>query len=215
VTSIAQPPLGGSGFRRHLDELDLGLRTLSSLVIDGIPRATAAFLGGDERMVTAMRDDYQAAREVPETMAAAVSVDIARRAPVGSDLRFLVALLRAAPAVGRCLELVDHIAARWAVGPHVPADGATAFKEMACVSTAMWEQAALAWREPDPHAAVRLYETNATLERVVGALPVILRRGELTATVAMEAVTVGRFYERLGYHAVELAIRTRWHTPGS
>jgi phosphate transport system protein len=214
VTRIGPPPLDGPGFRRHLDDLDLSVRMLSALIIDGIPRATAAFLEGEESMVTALRDDYRAVRAVPETIADAVTVDIARRAPVGSDLLFLVAVLRAAPALGRCLQLVDHVAARWTVGPALPADAATAFSEMARLTTSMWERAAQAWCESDPSAAERLYATDETLDRIVGDLPVILRRSELATPLAMEAVTVGRFYERLGDHAVDLAVRTRWHHPG-
>jgi len=214
VTVSGQPPLDGPGFRRHLDELDLHVRTLSALVIDGIPRATAAFLLGDEQMVNALRDDHRAARDVPESVAAAVSIDIARRAPVGSDLRFLVAVLRAAPALGRCLELVDHVAARWTVGPLVPPDAAAAFQAMARLSASIWEDAAQAWCQLDPSAPVRLYETGDTLHQIVRDLPDIFLRTEVTATVAMESVTVGRFYERLGDHAVDLATRTRWRVPG-
>lgn len=214
MTLTGQSPLDGPGFRRHLDELDLGVRTLAALVIDGIPRATAAFLGGDERLVAALRHDHRAVGEVPEDMAAAVTVDIARRAPVGSDLRFLIAVLRVAPALGRCLELVDHVADRWRIGPLVPADAAAAFQEMARLTTSMWEQANRAWCEPDPSAPVRLYEIDDSLEYLVRDLPVILRRSGLATPAAMEAVTVGRFYERLGWHAVDLVTRARWPLPG-
>ena len=208
-------PLDGQGFRRHMDDLDLGVRTLSALLIDGIPRATTAFLQGDEALADAVQAAHDTAKGVPEALEEAVSVDIARQAPMGSDLRFLVSVLRVAPALGRCLELVDHVVARRWVGPLLPAAAASTFAQMGDVATGMWESATAAWCEADETGATRVEEHDDQLDALVVTLPRLLRHPDLTPLAAMQAVTVGRFYERLGDHAVDFARRARWCATGT
>jgi phosphate transport system protein len=201
-------------FRRHLDELDLGIRTLSTLVIDGIPRATETFLQADQRLAHQILVAHEGAKDLPGQIEAAVVVDIARRSPMGSDLRFLVTVLRVAPALGRCLELVDHIAARDAVSPYLPGPAVAAVAQMGAAAAAMWEEAGRAWCESDATAASRLDEMDDELDAAVVELPYLLRDATLTPRLAMQAVMVGRFYERLGDQAVDFARRTRWNVTG-
>lgn len=214
VTTTGDLPLGGPGFRHHLDELDLAVRALSTLVVDGIPRATEAFLRGDEALAQAMLADHEGAAALSDRIDSAVSIEIALHAPFGSDLRFLVTVLRVAPALGRCLELTDHVVARRWVGPLLPASAASAFGAMGCLATAMWEEAARAWREVDPTAARHLDEMNRRLEVAIHDLPSLLRQPDLTPLAAMDAIMVGRFLERLGAHAVDFANRLRWYATG-
>lgn len=213
MTLAGLPSLDHS-FRRSLDELDLGVRTLSALVVDAIPSATDAFLRSDQELARRLQVTHEDAKALPAQIEAAVMVDIARHSPMGSDLRFLVTVLRVAPALGRCLELVDHIAARGWVSPLLPAEAATSLAGMGVVATAMWEAAALAWRETDATGASRLNEMDDDLVVAVAGLPELLRHPCVTSRVAMQAAMVGRFYERLGAHAVDFARRTRWFAIG-
>jgi phosphate transport system protein len=212
---IGEPPVDGHGFRRHLDELDLGVRTLTTLVIDGIPRATGAFLLGSEGVTVALRDQHEVAWALADRLETAVSVDFARRSPVGSDLRLLLTVLRVAPALGRCLELIDHIAARRWVGPLLPSEATSAFAELARLVTGMWEEAHGGWCDGDHTAAVRLAEIDDTVDSAVSELPQLLRGADLAPLAAIQAVMVGRFYERLGAHALDFAKRTRWYAIGA
>jgi phosphate transport system protein len=208
-------PLDGQGFRRHLDELDLGVRTLSELLIDGIPRATLAFLHGDEALAAAVVAAHAAVKGVPDSLEETVGIDIARRSPMGSDLRFLVSVLRVAPALGRCLELVDHVVDRRWVGPLLPAGAASTFAEMGGLVTGMWESATLAWCQADDAGVPKLPDSDERLDVLVTGLPRLLRHPDLTPLAAMQAITVGRFYERLGDHAVDFARRARWCATGT
>jgi phosphate transport system protein len=187
---------------------------LFAFVADGVPRTTRAFLYGDAIEASVLAARSRGAEEILAKVESVITIDLARWAPMGSDLRFLVTVLRVVPDLERSAALVEHIAKRAPVGSELPAGAKQAFAEMSDMAADMWAQAASAWVEVDPTAAERLDKQDDQLDVATDALSAALVGLKLSPLIAMEAVLVGRFYERLGDHAVHLCERIRWRATG-
>jgi phosphate transport system protein len=203
-----------SGWRRHLREIDMEVGGLFAWMADGVPRATGAFLHGNTIEVAVLAARNRGAEEILAEVESVITIDLARWAPMGSDLRFLVTVLRVVPESERSADLVEHISKRALVGSQLPAELKQAFAEMCEVAADMWGQAGSAWAEVDPTAAGRLDKQNDHLDVATEGLSAALVGLNLPPLVAMEAVLAGRFYEHLGDHAVHLCERIRWLATG-
>jgi phosphate transport system protein len=204
-----------SNFRRRLDQIDLEVRGLFGQVAESLPRATRAVITGDASQTALLARAVDIADDVQARVEAELQVELARQSPVGSDLRFLLTVSRVVPELERSAELVSHIADRAGVAAYLSVPIAGAFASMGETAAQMWEGAAAAWVETDPDAADRLDRADNQLDRAVTELVDLLATSGLTASIAMECRLVGRFYERLGDHAVHLSERIRWRAMGA
>jgi phosphate transport system protein len=71
----------------------------------------------------------------------------------------------------------------------------------------MWQAAAAAWVERDVDAAARIDAIDDRLDLLHDRLSATLLDGGLERDDALQATLVGRFYERLGDHAVHITER--------
>ena len=78
----------------------------------------------------------------------------------------------------------------------------------------MWREAADAYVERDAAAAASLADADDEMDELHVSLTAELVSGNLTVPVALELALVGRFYERLGDHAVNIANRVRYLAGG-
>jgi phosphate uptake regulator len=76
--------------------------------------------------------------------------------------------------------------------------------DLAC---GMWRQAADAWYDRDRSALPALSERQEQMAELHVSLAAELAVGQMTMPGAMEMTLIGRCYERLGAHAVNLARR--------
>ena len=206
-----------SAFHRELQKIDQQVRQLFALVSEGVAGATDALLAGDR----------QAARDLVarDAMLDALYVDVeeivqkqfALQAPMATDLRFLLSVLRIVPELERSGDLAEHIAQRAARG----ITGALTprlrglIQQMGRVGVQLWQSTAHAYDERDPAAAQRLRELDDELDDLHVSFIAELASGTVSVPVAIELALVGRFYERLGDHAVNIAARVRYLATGS
>jgi phosphate transport system protein len=153
--------------------------------------------------------------EVTEMVEAELQVCLARQAPVASDLRFVLTALRVVPQLERSLDLVVHIAERAAVGALMAAETRSSFARAGTVTEAMWDATLAAWDARDPDAVTAIDARDDELDLLIGELPGVVSRAATDPVVGMAAVLIGRFYERLGDHAVHVARRIRWLATGT
>ena len=78
----------------------------------------------------------------------------------------------------------------------------------------MWRTATDAYVERDPGAADKLREADDELDDLLVSLTAELATGAVSIPVAIEMALVGRFYERLGDHAVHLCDRVNYLVTG-
>lgn len=166
-----------------------------------------------------LQDDRPAAQLVVEQDAVIDAIDhgleasIARilhlQSPVASDLRYLVTVLRVAPELERSADLAEHIAARAAdgLGAHLTAGLLSRIEGMGAVADQMWATAAAAWGERTAEAVAELEALDDEMDALHEDMGRELKDGPLAVGPAIELALVGRFYERLGDHALHVTER--------
>jgi phosphate transport system protein len=116
------------------------------------------------------------------------------------------------PELERSADLAEHIAARAASGltPMLTPRLRGLVEQMGRVAVRMWREVTEAFADRDPGAAARLTAADDELDTLHEYLTAELVSGSVGVSVALEMALVGRFYERLGDHAVHVAERIRF-----
>src|SRR5258707_15605262 len=82
------------------------------MVAEDLSGATRALLSGDNEVVRVLTERQQAIDALYPEIEGLVNREILLQAPVASDLRFLLSVLRIVPELERSHHLVVHIASR-------------------------------------------------------------------------------------------------------
>jgi phosphate transport system protein len=196
-------------FQRELEAIEAKVTGLFAMVAEDLPRATYALLSGNSEVlgVLAEREEVIDAlyREIDEL----ASREILLQAPVASDLRFLLSVVRVVPELERSHDLVVQIASRagHGLGEELSPGGRRLVERLGDLAWGMWRQVADSWRHRDRSVALALSERHDKMSELHASLIAELASGRVTLPAAMEMTLVARFYERLGDHAVNLARR--------
>ena len=196
-------------FDNELDAIESKVIELFAMVAEGLPMATAALLNGDIEAFAKLAERDRAIDALYLEVEGLANREILLQAPVASDLRFLLSVLRIVPELERSHDLVVHICAS---AGHILSGDLTQrsrglVARMGDLATEMWRQAADAWYERDRDAAAALAERDEGMDELHASLTAELAAGEMSLPVAMEMALVARDYERLGAHAVNIARR--------
>ena len=203
-------------FRRELDSIDRQVLGLFALVAQSLAGATDALLSGDRegaRRLIARDTQIDATHRDIEDL---VLRQLGHEAPAASDLRFLLAVLRIVPELERSADLAAHIASRAMRGltPDLTSRVRGLLESMGQVSVEMWHQATDAYAARDAEATRRLDDADDELDDLHVSLTAEISSGKLSTPVAIELALVGRFYERLGDHAVNITAHVRYMATG-
>ena len=196
-------------FDRRLDAIEAKVIELFGMVCEDLPAVTQAVLNGTSEVAGPLAERDQAIDALYRQIEQLVCREILLQAPVASDLRFLLSVLRIAPELERSHDLVCHIASRAGriPGPELSPPCRELIKRMDEVACVMWRRAEDCWRQRDGSAASALAEADDELDELHASLVAELTAGAMARPVAMEMTLVARFYERLGDHAVNIARR--------
>ena len=203
-------------FHQNLDEIDGHVTQLFALVSEGLAAATDALLSGDRAAGREVVQKDIVVDELYRRVEELTLREVALQGPVASDLRFLLSVLRIVPELERSGDLVEHIAARAARGlaeeltPRIRG----LVDQMGRVGVELWRMAADAYAERDGTAARRIEAGDDELDELHTSLTAEIASGSVSLPVAIEMALVGRFYERLGDHAVNIARRIEYTKPG-
>jgi phosphate transport system protein len=195
-------------FDRQLNAIEVKVMELFTMVCEDLPAVTEAVLNGTSE-VAGLAEREQAIDALYREIEQLVSREILLQAPVASDLRFLVSVLRIVPELERSHDLVCHIASR---AGHIPGSELSPrcrelIKRMDELASDMWCRAAACWNQRDGSVASALAEVDDELDELHASLVAELASGVMALPVMMEMTLVARFYERLGDHAVNIARR--------
>ena len=195
-------------FERQLDAIETKVIELFSSVCEDLPAVTQAMLNGNSE-VAGLAERERATDALYREIEQLVSRQILLQAPVASDLRFLLSVLRITPELERSHDLVCHIASRVR---HIPGSELSPrcrglIERMDEVACGMWRWAADCWSERDGSAASALAIVDQELDELHASLVAELASGTMALPVTLEMTLVARFYERLGNHAVNIARR--------
>ena len=196
-------------FDRQLEAIEAEVTGLFAMVCEDLPGVTAALLDGHHEAAGQLAEREQAINALYGEIEHVVSRAILLWAPVASDLRFLLSVLRIAPELERTHDLVCHIAAR---AGHIPGAGLPPrcrglIEQMGGLACDMWRRTADCWCQRDRSAVAALAEADGEMDELHATLMAELASGDMALPVTMEMTLVARFYQRLGDHAVNVARR--------
>jgi phosphate transport system protein len=206
-------------FERELEAIEANVIELFAMVAEDLPGATDALLSGNSEVIKTLTEREQAIDALYPEIEGMANREILLQAPVASDLRFLLSVLRIVPELERSHDLVVQIATR---SNHILSDDLSPrcrglVERMGNLASGMWRQAADSWYQRDRSIAATLAERDDEMDELYASLVAELASGRMALPVTMEMTLVARFYERLGDHAVNIARRVVYlagsHTP--
>ena len=199
-------------FQRELEAIEAKVIELFAMVAEDLPGATRALLTGNNEMLRVLNEREQVIDALYPEIEELVNREILLQAPVASDLRFLLSVLRIVPELERSHDLVVQIASRanHILGDDLSPRGRGLVERMGTLTSEMWRQAVDSWYQRDSSAAVRLKERDEEMDELHASLVAELASGRMALPVTMEMTLVARFYERLAAHAVNIARRVAY-----
>lgn len=207
-------------FHTDLDTIRGNLIEMCRLVETAVRDASTALLDGDlvsaERVIAADADLDELQTRVDE-----MAVDLlARQSPVATDLRLLVSALRMSSSLERMGDLAEHvaiIARRRHPGLALPETDRADFTTMGQLAVAAIADAQKVIAERDLELAAQVAKRDAEIDDLMQSVYGRLAAEGHTYTPAQIAdlTLLGRFYERLGDHAVSLVRRVGFLVTGT
>ena len=143
-------------FQRDLEAIEAKVIELFAMVAEDLPGATEALLTGNTELVQALAEREQVIDALYPEIEELANREIALQAPVASDLRFLLSVLRIVPELERSHDLVIDISHR---ANHILSQDLSPrtrglVEQMGKLVSGMWRQAADSWYQRDSTAAV-------------------------------------------------------------
>jgi phosphate transport system protein len=196
-------------FERDLEAIEAKVIELFAMVAEDLPGATEALLTGNAEILRVLTEREKVIDALYREIEELVNREILLQAPVASDLRFLLSVLRIVPELERSHDLVLQIASR---ANHILGDDLSPrtrglVEAMGKLASEMWRQAVDSWYQRDRSVALMLDGRDDDMDELHGSLLAELASGQMAIPVTMEMTMVARFYERLGDHAVNIARR--------
>jgi phosphate transport system protein len=204
------------GFDRTLEAIEAKVIELFGMVAEDLPAVTQAFLDGHGDMAAALADREQVVDALYLQLEELAGRELLLQAPVASDLRFLLSVVRIVPELERSHDLVMQVASY--ADPPFADDLTQAAREparqMGNLASAMWRQAADAWYDRDRSAAPALAGQQGEMVALHASLAAELASGRIAVPATMSMTLVARCYERLGAHALNVARRVTYMAGG-
>ena len=196
-------------FERDLEGIEAKVIELFAMVAEDLPGATQALLTGNNQVLQALTEREQLINTLYPQIEELVNRQILLQAPVASDLRFLLSVLRIVPELERSHDLVVQVASRanHILGGDLSPRTRGIVERMGTLASEMWRQAVDSWYQRDRSTALELEERDDEMDELHASLIAELASGGMALPVTMEMTLVARFYERLADHAVNIARR--------
>jgi phosphate transport system protein len=196
-------------FDSSLDHIEAKVIELFAMIAEDLPAAARCLLDDSGETARTLAEREQLINALYVEIENLASREIVLQAPVASDLRYLLTVLRVVPELERSHDLVISIASR---AGHIPAaDLSPAIldltAQMAGLAARMWQQAADAWYDRDRTAATALSEHDMQMDLLDTRLTAEITAPHMPVCSAMDMALTARDYERLGAHAVNITRR--------
>ncbi len=208
------------GFHHELDDVRSEVVFLASAVSGAIPQATEVLLIGDldaaQRIIDGDDEIDSRSLELEEHCIQLLAL----QAPVAGDLRQIVAAMKMVGEIERSADLVANLckAARRMYGHRFDPTLRTIISRMGEQAQALFIAATESYVENDAAKAAAIDDMDAFLDglhkQFIQAIFVSHAEGHIDLQVAVQLALVGRFYERIGDHAVNIGERVRYAVTG-
>lgn len=193
-------------YAQWLDSIDDELVGGGLLVCEVLPRVTAGFLVGDHSVIPTARAMLADVRERVRFVEEQGFLLLAREAPVASDLRRLVSVLRLITDVERAASLVGHVASTLTdVDPReLPDPVRRQVEELGHRAADVFRQGLDAWRQRDGLALSDVADADQAVDQLARGL--VAQADQLSDPAQLIALgLLARYWERLADHGVSFA----------
>ncbi len=207
-------------FHQSLEEIRHEMVQMAAMVTEGIPRATEAMLAGDmtEAQSIIDGDDPLDAKaiELEETC----YQQLALQQPMAGDLRSIVTALRMVAEIERSGDLVVNIAkgSRRIFGTDLPSRLRGLIGQMGEEATRLFRLSIDSYIDGDAGVAAALDDLDDRLDSIhreyIQEIFLVHNAGEMGVQAAVQLALIGRYYERIGDHAVNIGERVRYMVTG-
>jgi phosphate transport system protein len=206
-------------YHEQLDAIVDDLVNLTGTVRSAVASSTNALLDADGRLAEVVIAGDAVIDEETEAIEERALLLLATQQPVATDLRQLVATLRMVTDLQRMGDLSVHVAkvARMRIpDPAVPPQLHPTIRAMAKVADSMIDAAARIVANRDVVAAAHLEDEDDEMDRLRKDLFRTLLSDSWSHGVepAIDLALLGRYYERIGDHAVSMARRVVYLVTG-
>jgi phosphate transport system protein len=194
-------------FQRELDAIDAMVIELFDLVAADLARATPAFPDGNSEAVKVLAEHGMVmglrCPEIEERVKTAILLE----APVASDLRFLLCVLRILPELERSHHLVVQLTSKTS---HIHSEDLSPrsrelIERMGNLASDMFRRTADSWYQRDHSAAAVLPDRGHEMGELHAGLIDEVSSGRMALAVTIEMTLMAPLYERLSDHAVNIA----------
>src|SRR6516164_7313112 len=194
-------------FQRELDALDAKVIELFALVAAELARAALTLPNGNNEVLEILAEHGLVIGLLGPEIERQVKTAILLQAPVASDLRFLLCVLRILPELERSHHLVVQLASK---ANHIRSEdlsprGRDLVGRMGNLASDMFRRTADSWYLRDPSAAAVLAERDNEMHELHASLIDELSSGRMALAMTIEVTLLAPLYERLSDHAVNIA----------
>ena len=194
-------------FQRELDAIDARVIELFDLLAADLARAARALPDGDNEVAKVLAEHGLVIDLRCPEIEKRVKTSILLQAPVASDLRFLLCVLRILPDLERSHHLVVQLASRASLirSEDLSPRSRELVEQMGNLASDMWRRTADSWYLRDHSAAAVLAERGKEMDELHASLIAELSSGRTALAATIEMTLMAPLYERLSEHAVNIA----------
>lgn len=207
-------------FERQLETIEGKVIELFAMMAEDLPKTTEALLSGAPEILAQLAERERAIDALYPEIEELAAREILLQAPVASDLRYLLTVLRVVPEIERSHDLIMQIAsqASHVISQDLSPRARGLVRLMGELATTMWRQATDAWYRRDRDAVDALRKCDEDMDELHASIVAEIASGEMRIPVTMEMTLAAHAYERLGAHAVNISRRVSYlagSAPGS
>jgi len=209
-----------TSFHGDLDAVREEIVRMCAMVTEMIPRATDAFLNNDLKAAQQLVDDDDDLDAVAVNLDEMCTQLLALQQPMATDLREIVAAIRLNPEIERSGDLVVNIAkaTRRMFGTEYEPNIRGLITKMSEEAQRMFRLAGEAYAGRDVALGAALDDIDDRLDDYANDLMTAVLRDhkahERDPQTSVQMALIGRFYERIGDHAVNVGEWVRFIAEG-
>jgi len=208
-------------FHTHLDEIRGDIVRLAAAVTERIPAGTLTVLAPDAAAAQALIDADDELDALALSIEDRCHRELTLQQPMASDMRVLVTAIRLASEIERSGDLVVNVAkaSLRIAGEQIDPRVRGLLQRMSDEAVVLFRHAVDAYIDGDEVAAGALDRMDDALDAVhrhyIARVLDSCRDGFMEIHVAVQLALVGRYYERIGDHAVNIGERVQYMVTGS
>ncbi len=209
-----------ASYHRELDQLVADVLRLGALVCETIPRGTDVLLNGDLGLARRLVDDDDEIDALSLDIEERVYSIMVRQAPMASELRTLITVLKLVGELERSGDLMVNVskAARRMYGEELTPRIRGVISAMSAEAHKLLRLSLDSFAEQDAALAEALADIDDQLDQlnrdIVEVIFEAQAEGKVGIAAAVQLALIARYYERIGDHAVNIGHRVTYMVTG-